>query len=240
MARPSPSLYNCAPEWLVLEPTAQLRPSPHVPAPGLTIAVYGGDPLTRAGVAANLAQHHDIRVIPQAENSPDSTRDVAIVLVDQWDVQAGVQLRKLAAHYKGRVVLVVGELADHQLTLVLEAGISCVVWRCQANSAGLVKAIHATARNEGDMPGDLLRRLLAQLERRGHGTVMSTVQPGLPTQRELDVLELVSQGLGTKEIADQLSYSERTIKGILHDVMMRLNLHNRAHAVAHAIREGYI
>ncbi|MFE0632430.1 LuxR C-terminal-related transcriptional regulator [Streptomyces sp. NPDC058864] len=240
MARSNPSLYGYAPEWPAPEPTAPTRPSPHVPAPGLTIAVYGGDPLTRAGVAAQMAQHRDIRVVPRAEDSPDPTRDVAVVLVDRLDLQAGVQLRKLAAGYKRRVVLVVGELAEHQLTLVLEAGISSVVWRHQANSDGLVKAIRATARNEGDMPGDLLRRLLAQLERRDHGTVMSTVQPGRPTRRELDVLELVSQGLGTREIADQLSYSERTIKGILHDVMMRLNLRNRAHAVAHAIREGYI
>ncbi|MFD1660846.1 LuxR C-terminal-related transcriptional regulator [Streptomyces caeni] len=240
MARPSPSLHDHIPERPVPEPTAQVPPLPHVQAPGLTVALYGGDPLTRAGVTAQLAQHHDIEVIPRAEDSPDFTKDVAIVLVDQLDVETGVQLRKLAAGYKRRVVLVVGELADHQLTLVLEAGISSVVWRHQANSDGLVKAARVTARNEGDMPGDLLRRLLAKLERRDRGTVMSTVQHDPPTRRELDVLELVSQGLGTKEIADQLSYSERTIKGILRDVMMRLNVRNRAHAVAHAIREGYI
>jgi DNA-binding NarL/FixJ family response regulator len=239
MARP-PSLDNYAPVHLLLEPTAQMRPLPQVPTPGLTVTVYGGDSLTRAGVAAHLAQHHHIRVIPRAEDPPDSTRDVAVALVDRLDVQAGIQLRKLAAGYQRRVVLVVDELADHQLALVLEAGISSVVWRHQASSVELVKAIRATARNESDMPGDLLHRLLAQLERRDHGTVMSTVQPGRPTQRELDVLELVSQGLGTREIADQLSYSERTIKGILHDVMMRLNLRNRAHAVAHVIRKGYM
>jgi DNA-binding NarL/FixJ family response regulator len=211
-----------------------------VPAPGLTIAVYGGDPLTRAGVAAHLALHRDISVIPQAEASPDSIGDVAVLLVDQLDVQAEAQLCKLAADYKKRVVMVVDELTDHHLTRVLGAGISGIVWRHQANPDGLAKAIRAAARNEAHIPGNLLRRLLARLERRDQVTVMSTVQPGRPSQRELHVLELVSQGLGTKEIADRLSYSERTIKGILHDVMMRLHLRNRAHAVAHVIRQGYI
>jgi DNA-binding NarL/FixJ family response regulator len=216
-----------------------LRPLPYVSAPGLAIAVYGGDLLTRAGVAAHLAPHHDIRVIPQTEDAPDSTGDVAVVLVDQLDVQAVVQLRKLSADYEKRVVLVVGELADHQLTLLLETGVSSVVWRHQANSAGLERAIRAVARDDAEMPGNLLRRLFARLDSRDQGTIVSAVQPGL-TQRERDVLELVSQGFGTKEIADQLSYSERTIKGILHDAMMRLNLRNRAHAVAHAIRQDYI
>ncbi|MEB3960896.1 response regulator transcription factor [Streptomyces kunmingensis] len=167
-------------------------------------------------------------------------RAVALVLDDQLDSDSVAKLRKLAADYGKRVVLVVSELDEDRLNLVIEARVSSVVWRHQATPARLVKAIEATARDEGDMPGDLLRRLLAHLERQAQGTVLSTVASGRPTARELDVLELVSHGLGTKEIAEKLSYSERTIKGILHDAMTRLHLRNRAHAVAYAIREGYM
>ncbi|MFD8567260.1 LuxR C-terminal-related transcriptional regulator [Streptomyces sp. NPDC059639] len=180
-------------------------------------------------------------LISDASRTPDDpTQAVALVLDHELDAESVAKLRKLATDYGKRVVLVAGELDEERLNLVIEARISSVVWRHQATPARLVKAIEATARNEGDMPGDLLHRLLAHLERQAQGTVLSTVATGRPTGRELNVLELVSHGLGTKEIAEKLSYSERTIKGILHDAMTRLHLRNRAHAVAYAIREGYL
>ncbi len=54
------------------------------------------------------------------------------------------------------------------------------------------------------------------------------------------MLKLVADGLDTAEIADSLAYSERTIKNIIHDVTARLNLRNRSHAVAYAVRQGLI
>jgi DNA-binding NarL/FixJ family response regulator len=58
--------------------------------------------------------------------------------------------------------------------------------------------------------------------------------------REIDVIRLVAEGLDTKTIATELSYSERTIKKILFDVKTRLDLRNRAHTVAYAFRYGYL
>jgi DNA-binding NarL/FixJ family response regulator len=54
------------------------------------------------------------------------------------------------------------------------------------------------------------------------------------------VLRLVADGLDTAEIATKLSYSQRTIKNILHDITSRLHLRNRSHAVAYALRHGLI
>jgi DNA-binding NarL/FixJ family response regulator len=58
--------------------------------------------------------------------------------------------------------------------------------------------------------------------------------------READILRLVADGLDTNEIATSLSYSERTVKNVLHDVTSRLQLRNRSHAVAYALRQGMI
>jgi DNA-binding NarL/FixJ family response regulator len=60
------------------------------------------------------------------------------------------------------------------------------------------------------------------------------------TDRETEVLRLLAAGLSTSEIARQLSYSQRTIKSIVHDVTNRFQLRNRSHAVAFAVREGLI
>lgn len=58
--------------------------------------------------------------------------------------------------------------------------------------------------------------------------------------REVAVLQLVAEGYDTAEIARTLSYSERTIKKVLHDMTKRLQLRNRSHAVAYAVRAGFI
>ena len=58
--------------------------------------------------------------------------------------------------------------------------------------------------------------------------------------RERSVLVLLAEGLDTTEIAQRLAYSERTIKNIIHDVITRLNLRNRSHAVAYAIKSGIV
>ena len=61
------------------------------------------------------------------------------------------------------------------------------------------------------------------------------------TQQAVDeVLKLLADGLDTSEIARRLSYSERTIKAVLHDVTARFQLRSRAHAVAYAVRAGLI
>ncbi|QWA21119.1 hypothetical protein KJK32_06685 [Streptomyces sp. JCM17656] len=54
------------------------------------------------------------------------------------------------------------------------------------------------------------------------------------------VLQLVSEGYDTREIARRLSYSERTVKSALHDITSRYRLKNRSQAVAYALREGLI
>ena len=58
--------------------------------------------------------------------------------------------------------------------------------------------------------------------------------------RGLEVLALLASGADTKEIAEQLGYSDRTIKSVIRDVQLRLGAKNRVQAVAEGIRQGLI
>lgn len=58
--------------------------------------------------------------------------------------------------------------------------------------------------------------------------------------RSVDVLSLLAAGAGTREIADRIGYSERTIKSIIREVQVALGSRSRAQAVAEAIRQGLI
>jgi DNA-binding NarL/FixJ family response regulator len=60
------------------------------------------------------------------------------------------------------------------------------------------------------------------------------------TSRELAVLRMLADGEVTRGIAEQLNYSERTVKNIVRDVLVKLECRTRAHAVALATRRGLI
>jgi DNA-binding NarL/FixJ family response regulator len=58
--------------------------------------------------------------------------------------------------------------------------------------------------------------------------------------REQRVLALVADGLPTREIGDELHYSERTVKKVLGDVVVKLGARSRSQAIARAVRQGII
>jgi DNA-binding NarL/FixJ family response regulator len=132
-------------------------------------------------------------------------------------------------------------LDDSGLVAAVECGVVGVVRRADASAQRLADTITAVARGEGSVPADLLGRLLDQVGRLQRqvldprGLAFTGLSP-----REIDVLRLVADGKDTAEIARTLAFSERTVKNILHDVTTRLQLRNRSHAVAYAMRMGFI
>ncbi|MER0241875.1 response regulator transcription factor [Streptomyces sp. HSW2009] len=204
----------------------------------IQVAVYAADPISSAGVVHHLAPHPALELVEPDAARPDT---VAVFVADSLDDTTLARLRKLVRTDGTRSVLVVHHLREPDLMELISCGVGAVVWRREATAARLFKAVLAASRGDGDLPADLLGRLLNQV-----GT-LSRVGPGatvVPTSglspREVDVLRLVADGFDTKEIADKLSYSERTIKNVMQALTSRLHLRNRAHAVAHALREGYI
>jgi DNA-binding NarL/FixJ family response regulator len=104
-----------------------------------------------------------------------------------------------------------------------------------------VATVVALDRGEAVLPGDLLGLLLDHVSRLQR-SVLDQNGPSLSTltTREADMLRLVSEGCDTAEIATRMSFSERTVKNVLHEVTTRLQLRNRAHAVGYVMRQGLI
>lgn len=204
----------------------------------IPVIVCAADPLSRAGIVSQLRRAQGFLVMPE-EEAPDGA--VALVVADELDATVTGQLRALRGHGVSRVVLLVSRVDDKALLAAAEAGVTGVVRRSEATAGNLSAAIRSAAAGEGSLPPDLLGRLLrqvGQLQRQvlsPRGLTFS----GL-TERETAVLRLLAEGLDTAEVGRRLFYSERTVKNIIHDVTSRLELRNRAHAVAYAIREGLI
>jgi DNA-binding NarL/FixJ family response regulator len=204
----------------------------------IAVFVHARDPISEAGVASQLRPRPEVRVVGAEETDQ---AEVTVAVVDGVDDDAVRMLRAIQRQAPSRAVLVASRLDDGDLVTVVEAGVLGVVRRSEATPDRLVKVIQSAASGEGSVPPDLLGRLLDQvgrLQRQVLGPRGLTFT-GLAT-REIEVLRLVADGYDTAEIARTLAYSERTVKNVLHDVTTRLQLRNRSHAVAYALREGLI
>ncbi|MFB4422850.1 LuxR C-terminal-related transcriptional regulator [Streptomyces sp. QL37] len=200
------------------------------------VSVTAPDPISREGAVSQLRRHPEVEL--REESRPGT---VALLIEDALDETALTRLRRVVRSEGARAVLVVDTIRENELLDVIECGVGAIVWRREATAHRLVQAVLAAARGEGDLPADLLGRLINQVGTLHRGGAGRQGAPSLGlTPREVDVLRLVAEGLDTGEIAGKLSYSERTVKNVMHGLTTRLHLRNRAHAVAHALREGYI
>ena len=202
------------------------------------VFVSASDPLSRAGTLSQLRGVAGLRLVEETDLNEGG---VALVVADDVDAETVRGVRVLRRQGVERICLLVSRLDAKGVLAAVEAGVGGVVRRADATPHHLASAIRAVAAGEGALPGDLLGRLLdqvGQLQRQvlaPRGLTLS----GL-TERELGVLRLLADGLDTAEVGTQLFYSERTVKNIIHDITSRLELRNRTHAVAYAIKQGLI
>ena len=209
------------------------------PAPTrIPVHVSASDPLSRAGTMSQLRSAAEVVLV---EDAALDGGGVALVVADEVDAHTTVTIRALRRRGVDRIALLVTRLDDKSLLGAIEAGVAGVIRRSEATPRNLLAAIRSVAAGDGMLPPDLLARLLQQvgeLQRQVLGPRGLTFS-GL-TERELSVLRLLADGHDTAEVGKQLFYSERTVKNIVHDLTSRLELRNRTHAVAYALRQGLI
>jgi DNA-binding NarL/FixJ family response regulator len=204
----------------------------------IRVSVFAADPISEAGVASQLRTCPDIEVF---ESSSVTEGEVVVAVVGNTRETGVQELCEIRRRTSAPIVLVAADLSASDLGVAIECGAVGVVRRDEATSERLVLAITAAARGEGSVPADLFASLLEQVGRmqRQMLSPQGLAFNGL-ADREVAVLKLIADGHDTAEIARTLSYSERTVKNVLHKVMNRLQLRNRSHAVAYALREGLI
>lgn len=204
----------------------------------ISVYVYANDPILQAGVISQLRAGPEMAVVDQTELDE---ADVAVVVTDLVD---DTVLRILRAMQRGsapRTVLIATAVDESTVVAAAEAGVSGLLRRGEVTPERLMDVVGKVAAGEAAVPPDLLARLLDQVGR----LQRQVLSPrglrfsGL-SEREIEVLRLLADGMDTSEIACRMSFSERTIKAVLHDLTTRLQLRSRAHAVAYAVREGLI
>lgn len=202
----------------------------------VSVFTYARDPVSQHGMTSLLQGYPGLDVVEDVDAC-----GVAVVVADTVDEETARVIGALQREGVPRVVLVVASIDDAAMMRAVEAGVAGIVHRRDADAAHLVRAIVDAAEGRASLPSDVAGRLMAQvdvLQRRVLGPRGMSVR-GF-SEREISVLRLLAEGMDTAEVAERLSYSMRTVKGVVQDVTRRYQLKNRTHAVVFAMRQGLI
>jgi DNA-binding NarL/FixJ family response regulator len=202
----------------------------------VAIRLDSPDPIAEIDVHAQLRGRPEVVIA-----GPQGRPAVALAVLASIDAEALEWLRSLRADSGLPIVVVIGPAEPALLVRLVEAGASGILGRREATAGRLVRAIQLAAVGQGDLPPALVRHLLDRVGRldRDQFTPRALPFAGL-TGREREVLRLMADGMSTREVAARLAYPEPMVKGVLRDLMLRLNVRNRTQAVACAVRNGWV
>jgi DNA-binding NarL/FixJ family response regulator len=142
-------------------------------------------------------------------------------------------LRRATNLVRGRDVRLVGLLSEQcpeRVADLQHAGVCAVLGTMVLTPSRLIAAVEAAERPGPSAARPRARTLVVPSPHRG----------GRFTPREIDVLRLLAEGASTRDIAERMNYSERTVKNIVHGLLVKLRGRTRAQAVAVAARRGVI
>jgi len=194
------------------------------------------------GLAALFGARDDIEVVGSASNGRDAIAALDRLAVDLVLIDVGMPelngietVRLLRESVPGARVLALSGHQEHRIILeMLRAGAVGYVPKCAA-FAELVEAVRSTMEGRvfisPSLSGDLVMALAhaAPADRDSAFSIL--------TSRELEILQAVTEGHSTKEIAAALSISVKTVETHRQQIMEKLDIHSVAELTRYAIRE---
>jgi DNA-binding NarL/FixJ family response regulator len=218
----------------------------------ITVVIVDKQAFFRSGVRQALSEQDGFRVLESAPN--DEALDIIeaespdVVLLDiNFPALSGLELgRKIARRYpNSKVVMLSPNSNDDELFEVIKTGAVAYLNK-NTTTEDLVSIIKRAFHGEYPINDSLINRpavaehVLRQFrDIVSAGKVMETVTAPL-TYRETQILNYIAQGNSNKQIAHILEISEQTIKNHVSSILRKLNANDRAHAVALAMRNGWI
>jgi DNA-binding NarL/FixJ family response regulator len=211
----------------------------------ITVLIVDDHPVFRRGLRMVLGAHAELQVVGEAADGIEAVDKAtelqpSVVIMDiqmprSNGVEATAELRKVAPNSKVLILTVSERNGD--VFEAMQAGARGYLLK-HVDIEELVAAIKAVAMGNVIISQTIAVKLIDYL----HPTAEPSESNGTPTLsiRELEVLRLVAGGASNREVADQLSICEATVKAHLRNIMDKMQVKNRAQAVARAISNGVL
>jgi len=210
----------------------------------IKILVVDDHEVVRDGIVGNLVRQPDFAIIGQASNGLEAVQRASelspdIILMDlrmpELDgVEAMIRIKQTNPEIKFIVFTTYSD--DDYLFAAIKAGAKGYLLK-DAPREELFKAIRAVSQGESLIQPvfttKVLDKLASELSRKSTG--MDAL-----SDREIEVLDLMAKGVSNKDIADQLSITQSTVKTHVTSIFQKLNVTTRTEAVTTALKRGII
>jgi len=201
----------------------------------IRILTVDDHPILRKGLAALVNAELDLKLVAEASNGKEAIEAFRchqpdITLMDlQMPGLDGIQaIEAICSAFPGaRIIVLTTYTGDTQVVRALKAGARAFVLKGHVLDELLdtIRAVHAGKKR---IPPDVAAALADH-----------AIDDAL-TEREIDVLRLIAAGNGNKQIADELSISEATVKSRVTNILSKLGANDRTHAVTIGLKRGII
>ena len=202
--------------------------------------------VVREGTKKLLESQPDFEIVGEASDGEE-----AIVLTDKlhpdlviMDISmpkiSGIEAtKKIKTLYPNIAVLVLtGYDYDEYVFALIEAGAAGYLLK-SVRGQEIVDAVRAVYAGESVLHPTVARKVLNRFARPSVESETKKL-PELLSDREMEVLKLVTKGLSNKDIADELCLSVRTVQGHLANIFNKLQVSSRTEAVVHALKQGWV
>lgn len=199
--------------------------------------------LFREGLVSLFRYYEDVEVVGEATTAEEALwqaqslhPDVVLMDIDLPGTDGIAATRALTALLPEVTVVMLTVYDDNdKLFEAIKAGAQGYLGK-NIRSAELIDQLRGLARGEAAIGRRMATRILEEFRRQGAPSGSETEL----TPRERQVLELVAAQRANKQIAEQLSISEYTVKNHLKNILAKLHVHNRRQAAAYGVARGWI
>jgi DNA-binding NarL/FixJ family response regulator len=206
--------------------------------------------LVRQGTRQLLERQPDLEVVGEAADGEEAIRlanelqpDLVVMDVRMPKLSGVEATRRIKAECPNVGVLVLTAHDDDEYVFaLLQAGANGYLLKT-AESEELVRAIRAAHAGQSALDPTVARKVVAQFTSGKSLTdVLAHVEENYEglTERELEIIRWVGQGLTNKEIGQRLYISDRTVQAHLSNIFSKMGVNSRTEAVMYAVRKGWI
>lgn len=207
----------------------------------IRVLIVDDHAIVREGLRTLIGTETGMELVAEAVDGIDAIEKARIcqpdvILMDLVMPQlSGVEaIRKIKEENPEVRILVLTSFAeDDKVFPAIKAGALGYLLK-DAPPGGILEAIRAVYRGESSLHPSIAAKLIRELNR-------PSALPPTPnplTEREVEVLKLVAQGMSNQEIAGQLKITESTAGTHMRNIMSKLHLANRTQVTLYALREG--
>jgi NarL family two-component system response regulator LiaR len=208
--------------------------------PLINVLVVDDHAIVRKGIVSLLATEPDIHVVGEASNGIEAvakakTLNPDVILMDLvMPEMDGIQAIQAitASQTRARILVLTSFGTDDKVFPALKAGALGYLLK-DSNPEDLIEAIRQVKHGESWLHPAVARKVLNEW---AHQEQSANPEP--LTEREMEVLRLLAQGLSNREIAKRLVLSEATVRTHVSSLLAKLHLASRTQAALYALREG--